>query len=347
MHDFSKLSQLGWRTHFQQQLSLQELETQQAYRVIAQHRSGYQLAGVSGEYHLAIGHSMPLITVGDWLLLNNDMSFYRLLKRTSLFSRKAPGSKLDTQLIAANVDTAFIVCSLNYDFNLGRIERYLSLVNQANVEPVLVLSKLDVCTDPDIYIDQLKQLNSNLIIEQVNGLDASSTSVLQPWCKDGQTVVFIGSSGVGKSTLANTLANSETFATGGIREDDSKGRHTTTSRALKQIALGGLLLDTPGMRELQLTDCEHGVSSTFDDIQKLEQQCRFNNCQHQNQPGCAVTAAIEAGELEPRRLLNYQKLLREQANNTASLAEKRAHFKSQTKMYRNIQTESRKRKKNN
>jgi ribosome biogenesis GTPase len=283
------------------------------------------------------------MTVGDWVILNHQQQFSRLLERRSLFSRKAAGSKVAEQLIAANVDTVFIVCSLNHDFNLSRIERYLALINEADVEPVIVLTKADLCDDADELKAQVQKLDPLLMVESVNGLDESDVAKLMSWCGEGQTVAFIGSSGVGKSTLVNTLLGEQEQATGGIREDDSKGRHTTTSRSIHLLPSGGILMDTPGMREIQLADCEAGVSETFADVEALADNCRFNDCQHQTEPGCAVQAAIEDGSLELRRFTNYQKLLREQAHNGASLAEQRAQNKQFGKMVRSIVDGKRKR----
>ncbi|MGI9946997.1 ribosome small subunit-dependent GTPase A [Vibrio hyugaensis] len=337
------LKLLGWKPFFQQQLTLDDYEDTLFARVIAHHRSGYVVVSEQGETHLPIQASLPSMTVGDWVILNQQQQFSRLLERRSLFSRKAAGSKVAEQLIAANVDTVFIVCSVNHDFNLSRIERYLTLVNEADVEPVIVLTKADLCNDVDELKTQVQKLDPLLMVESVNGLDESSVSKLMSWCGEGQTVAFIGSSGVGKSTLVNTLLGEQEQETGGIREDDSKGRHTTTSRSIHLLPSGGVLMDTPGMREIQLADCEAGVSETFSDIEALAEQCRFGDCQHQTEPGCAVQAAIEDGTLEMRRFTNYQKLLREQAHNGATLAKKRAQSKQFGKMVRNVVGEKRKR----
>ncbi|MFM2624871.1 ribosome small subunit-dependent GTPase A [Vibrio owensii] len=336
------LKLLGWKPFFQQQLTLDDYENTLFARVIAHHRSGYVVVSEQGETHLPIHTSLPGMTVGDWVILNHQQQFSRLLERRSLFSRKAAGSKVAEQLIAANVDTVFIVCSLNHDFNLSRIERYLALINEADVEPVIVLTKADLCDDADELKAQVQKLDPLLMVESVNGLDESDVAKLMGWCGEGQTVAFIGSSGVGKSTLVNTLLGEQEQVTGGIREDDSKGRHTTTSRSIHLLPSGGILMDTPGMREIQLADCEAGVSETFADVEALAENCRFSDCQHQTEPGCAVQAAIEDGTLEMRRFTNYQKLLREQAHNGATLAEQRAQSKQFGKMVRSIVGEKRK-----
>lgn len=336
------LKLLGWKPFFQQQLTLDDYQDTLFARVIAHHRSGYVVVSEQGETHLPIHPSLPSMTVGDWVVLDSQQQFSRLLERRSLFSRKAAGSKVAEQLIAANVDTVFIVCSLNHDFNLSRIERYLALINETDVEPVIVLTKADLCDDADELKAQVQKLDPLLMVESVNGLDESDVAKLMSWCGEGQTVAFIGSSGVGKSTLVNTLLGEQEQATGGIREDDSKGRHTTTSRSIHLLPSGGILMDTPGMREIQLADCEAGVSETFADVEALAENCRFSDCQHQTEPGCAVQAAIEDGTLEMRRFTNYQKLLREQAHNGATLAEQRAQSKQFGKMVRSIVGEKRK-----
>lgn len=332
------LAQLGWRPFFQQQIDLKHWNFP-VCRVFAQHRSHLELLSESGLVELALHPSLPAITVGDWVLLTQEGQFLRLLERQSLFRRKAPGRKVAEQLIAANVDTLFIVTSLNEDFNLNRIERYLSLANDASVEPVVVLSKADLCQDPERFQHEVQRLNPLLMVESMNCLDASEIHKLLPWCGTGRTVALMGSSGVGKSTLVNTMLGDGVQETGAIREKDSKGRHVTTGRSLHQMKEGGLLLDTPGLRELQLTDCDEGVNSTFAEITALAESCRFANCGHGNEPGCAVRGAISRGELPERRLSSYQKLMREQEFNSATLAEKRAKDRRFGKMIKSVLSE--------
>jgi ribosome biogenesis GTPase len=322
--DNSLLADLGWQPFFQQQLTLEELEQLTPARVVEQHRSIFELATADRSISLPVTPTLPSLTVGDWVLLDQADKFVRRLDRKSCFKRKAAGSQLAEQLIAANIDNAFIVCSLNDDFNLSRIERYLAMVKEAGVTPVIVLSKADLCDDPGARCAEVQALDPLLCVEPVNCLDRTSIGAVLPWCRAGETLVMLGSSGSGKSTLSNALLGANIQDTGSIREDDSKGRHTTTRRSLLQMPGGAMILDTPGMRELQLTDCEQGIELAFADISALASGCRFNDCQHETEPGCAVQQAIENGDLEERRLNNYRKLLREQAHNSASFAQQRA-----------------------
>ncbi|TFH93274.1 ribosome small subunit-dependent GTPase A [Vibrio ouci] len=340
------LATLGWNNLFQQQLTLDDLENDHTIaRVTEHHRSIYKLMSEQGEIQLDIHKSLPSMTVGDWLILDSNQRFGRLLERQSLFHRKAAGSKVHEQLIAANVTTLFIVCSLNDDFNLSRIERYLAIAHEAEVEPVIVLTKADLTDNESELRAQVQALDPLLMVESLNALDQNECQRLAAWCSAGKTVAFMGSSGVGKSTLVNSLLDQDAQMTGGIREDDSKGRHTTTSRSLHFLPSGGVLIDTPGMRELQLIDCTDGVAETFSDVEAFAAQCRFSDCQHQDEPKCRVREAIESGELEERRLTNYLKLQREQQRNTATLAEQRASYKQLTKFYKRVQEESRSHKK--
>ncbi|MDO3383133.1 ribosome small subunit-dependent GTPase A [Gilvimarinus algae] len=338
--DAISLANLGWHTFFQQQLTLDEWEATAPVRVLAVHRSQLLAMGDTGTVTLPITPAMPVLTVGDWLLLN-DGHFSRLLERNSVFSRKASGAKVAEQLLAANVDTAFIVCSLNDDFNLNRIERYLAMTHEAGAEPVVVLTKRDLCNQADDKRRQVQELDPLLCVETINGLDADSATALSPWCRPGQTIVVLGSSGAGKSTLTNTLLGANIQATGAIREDDSKGRHTTTGRTLLPMPGGALIIDTPGLRELQLATGSEAIEATFSEITSLAARCRFGDCQHHQEPGCAVLDALERGLLDERRYQSFIKLSREQARNEATLAERHEADKALGKLYRRTQAESR------
>ena len=342
MSSFTSLTGLGWQAHFQQQLSLDEWENAIPARVVEQNKSEITVATKSDSFNIALLVTMPEMIVGDWLLLDSQQHILRLLDRKTCFSRKAAGSKLKKQLISANVDVAVIMSSMNDDFNLNRLERFLSLVNESGAEPVVLLSKSDRSEMPESFVEQVQKLDPFLMVEAVNCLDRESVNKFSPWLKEGVTIAVLGSSGVGKSTLVNTLLGEDRQSTGGIREDDAKGRHTTTRRSLIALDTGGIILDTPGMREIQLADCKEGIAATFSDIEVLSEQCKFSDCHHQDEPGCAVQQAIVSGDLDQRRLNNYLKLLREEEFNSATLSERRSSDKALGKYYKHTLSEAQK-----
>lgn len=346
------LSQLGWGNFFQQQQSLEEWELTTLARVAGVNRKFLSLVSAQGLLQTTIpgdwysGEPVTLPTVGDWLLVDNATRRpVRLLGRKSFLQRKAAGRESKMQAIAANIDTLFIVTSCNEDFNPSRIERYLTLTLGSGVIPVLVINKSDLARDVEDYVVQAKAIRRDMEICPVNALDPDSVGSLHCWCGKGQTIALAGSSGVGKSTLVNTLSGANLQLTRGIRANDAKGRHTTTERSLHLLPTGTVLIDTPGLRELQLADCHEGLASTFDDIERLARSCRFRDCTHGEEPGCAVQAAICSGALERRRLANYQKLLREQERNTQTLAERRDRDKQFCKMCRDVMATKRNRRK--
>jgi ribosome biogenesis GTPase len=340
---FFSLPSLGWSHFFQQQLSLAEWETTIPARVFAVHRNTFDVASAQGHQLISLPGQWPardaedLPTVGDWLLLDACTGqAQRMLERKSLLRRKAAGRASKVQLMAANVDTLFLVTSCNQDFNLSRLERYLALALESKVVPVLVLTKVDLADDVSAFQQQAISLKPDLAVEAVNALDASSAAALSSWCTLGQTVALVGSSGVGKSTLINTLCRTSRQETREIREDDDKGRHTTSSRTLHFLPEGGLLIDSPGLRELQLSECQEGVAALFEDIEQLARGCRFNDCLHLHEDGCAVKSAAARGDLSPRRLVNYQKLRAEQQRNAETIADKRRRERNFGKLVRNV-----------
>ncbi|MDG2452748.1 MAG: ribosome small subunit-dependent GTPase A [Paracoccaceae bacterium] len=323
------LQTLGWQPFFAQQTDANTLDVTPPVRVTQVHRTLIQVRGNGIDATVA---PPAEITVGDWILLNHDRPMDSIvLERKSLIKRRAAGHDRSVQLIAANIDTAFVVTSCNADFNIARLERYIALAFEADVTPVILLTKSDMCDDADIYVSQASALSPDVAVIALNATDDTPVDLLAPWCKPGQTVAFLGSSGVGKSTLTNALAGSQDIATGAIREDDARGRHTTTHRHLHILPSGCAVLDTPGMRELQLTDASSGVDALFADLFALATQCKFNDCAHGPEPGCAIQAALAGGTIDRARYTRWQKLLEEDAHNTETLAMRKARDKSQNK----------------
>ena len=342
--DTPSLRDLGWSPVFHAGLDPDELAAAPV-RVAAVHRNGFDVIGPGGARRIAAGAALPSadVAVGDWLLLDDVGLPLRRLERKSLIARRAAGTGAETQLIAANLDTLFIVSSCNADFNVARLERYLALARQAGVLPLVVLTRADACPDPADFVDRARALGASLPIEAVNALDPGAVARLEPWCGPGETVALAGSSGVGKSTLVNALTGAA-LATQGIREDDARGRHTTTTRSLHRTRAGGWLIDTPGMRALRLSDVAEGIAAVFDDVAALAGDCRFGDCTHDGEPGCAVQAAVAAGALDAGRLARWQKLAREDARNSATLAEARARDRAHGRFFRSVKREIRRRK---
>ncbi|MFT7593306.1 MAG: ribosome biogenesis GTPase [Paracoccaceae bacterium] len=346
---FSDLADLGWTPFFNTQLDLDELSTTIPVRVMAVHRNSLSVQGLDLQQVVTPFTADPddpetAATIGDWLLLDpQTLQPLRLLDRKSLFKRRAAGHARKLQLIAANVDTLFIVTSCNQDFNVARLERYLALASEAEVLPIIVITKADLTDTPEDFVRRATKLMPGLLVEVLDARDPDSAAVLAPWCALSHTVALVGSSGVGKSTLVNTLTASDDIATQGPRTDDNKGRHTTTARSLHRLPEGGWLLDTPGMRELQLTDVQAGLAEVFADIVDLTQSCRFADCRHEVEPGCAVLAAVEAGVIDAARLKRWQKLVSEDTHNTETLTDRRARDRAFGKMVKGVTKNKRKR----
>ena len=308
------LIDLGWRQVFSAQVSPEDAVRLIPVRVMAVHRGKIAVAGEGAEYLIPpyitrANTEESHATVGDWLLIDRkSLQISRVLHRASLFRRRSPGNVRKIQLIAANVDTLFIVASCNQDFNLARLERYLVMAREAGVAPVIVLTKADKTDHPETFTQAARTLQPYLHVETINGKDPASAAALAAWCGPGQTVALMGSSGVGKSTLINTLRGSPSIATQPVREGDGKGRHTTTVRELHRLNQGGWLMDTPGMRELHLSDAAEGLAEVFDDIAELALTCRFSNCAHGREPGCAVRPELASGRLDQARYDRWAKL---------------------------------------
>ena len=256
--------------------------------------------------------------VGDWCIYEmqegsqDKVCRLDLLPRQSQLCRKKSGKQLNEQVLLTNIDTVFIVSSLNDEFNLNRLERYLALVWSSGAQPVFVLTKLDICTNVESFLDDIEAIALGVPVFCISSESKKGIDLLDPFLQPGHTVAMLGSSGVGKSTLLNTLVDEDRTSTQSIREQDAKGRHTTTNRELYCLPQGGVLIDTPGMRELSLWVDNEGLGKTFIEIEQIASLCKFRDCRHESEPGCAVKAGIEHDEIDERRLLNYQKLESEQ-----------------------------------
>nr|MDJ0751756.1 ribosome small subunit-dependent GTPase A [Woeseiaceae bacterium] len=315
-------------------------------RVMAVQRGRVEVAHENGATSIDLSARAATldITVGDWVLLDEDaVTIRERLDRFALFQRRAAGTSAERQLIAANVDTLFIVTSANRDFNEARLERYLAIAHDAGAFPVIIITKADTVESTASLTAAASRLAPGVLVESLDARDPGAVDVLRPWCGTGQTVALLGSSGVGKSTLVNTLtgAHQDTYA---VREDDQRGRHTTTARSMHRLPQGGWLIDTPGMRELQLVDVADALDDVFAEVAALAEQCRFSDCAHQSEPGCAVQAAIGEGSLDADRLRRYRKLLSEDRRNSETLAERRSRDKQFGKMIKSVLSDKSKEK---
>ncbi len=325
MANSEALKKWGWNSYFEALWNEGERENAVPARVIEQQRKYWRIAGEfgegwaepSGKLRLATDEAVEWPAVGDWVAaeVGNGKSnavIQEVLARRSRFVRKTPGKKITEQVIAANVDTALLVTALDGDFNPRRVERYLAQCWESGARPVVVLNKADACMDARRKSAEVEQIALGASVCVVSAKTGQGMEQLEPFLKSGDTLVLLGSSGVGKSTIANRLAVEVLQETQPVREEDSRGRHTTSSRTLMALPGGALLMDTPGLRELQLWDADEGVAETFEDIDALAAQCRFTDCGHEGEPGCAVQAAMSAGTLDEARLENWRKLVREQ-----------------------------------
>jgi ribosome biogenesis GTPase len=342
-NQFPELEVLGWNSFFEENFRLLQIPDCIPARVISEYRHSYRVysrygeldAKISGKLRYQANTSDQYPAVGDWVAVkqNTDESrgvIHSILPRKSKFSRQAAGNRTEEQVVAANVDTVFIVNGLDggRNLNLRRIERYLILAWESGSSPVIILNKVDLCDDVENRIRDTESVAPGVPVHAISATKLFGIETLRTYLGKGSTAALLGPSGVGKSAIINALHGSERQQVGDVRESDKRGRHTTTSRELIILPGAGLIIDTPGMREIQVWSEEGNLNDTFRDIQQIAEQCRFSNCSHSTEPGCAVRAAVQRGELDYARLQNYHKLQRElehlaaRQDNKARLEEK-------------------------
>ncbi len=340
--NFTKLTQYGWDEFFEKQFKKFSEKDYSVGRVAIENKNNFQLytefgeltAEISGKFLFNAVTDSDYPAVGDWVVIRPIIEEKKamiefVLERKNKFSRKVSGETTEEQIISANVDTLFIISSLNQDIKLRRIERYLTLAKENNVPAVLILSKADLCENLKKKLTEVKSIAFDISVHVISAPENMGTSELRQYFRGNKTVAVVGSSGVGKSTLINCLSGSDEMEVSDISLYKDKGRHTTSHRELIILPEGGLIIDTPGMREIQMWEGSEGVSETFQDVEKYLGQCWFTDCKHETEPGCAVKKAIDDGEINEDRFRNYLKLQREithfenRNNNKAKLAEKK------------------------
>jgi ribosome biogenesis GTPase len=320
------LAVLGWTPALDAAHAAHRALGRRPARVVAEDRGSYQVLGPDGDQRAAVSGRFrfdadddpsAFPAVGDWVVVEGGMTgetiIHALLPRRSALVRQAAGRRTAAQVVGANLDVVFVVASLNGDLNLRRLERYVTAAWESGAEPVILLSKADLCADVDEALAGVGSVAAGAAVVVESAVDGRGIEEVRARIGAGRTAAFVGSSGVGKSTLLNRLAGTEIATTQEIREDDARGRHTTTRRQLHLLPGGGLVLDTPGMRELQLWDGD-GLERTFGDVDELASACRFGNCRHHGEPGCAIAAALADGTLDADRHASWQKLQREAAH---------------------------------
>ena len=318
------LASLGWNAFFEEAFAPHRAagllparvatESKHFYTVVSE--EGDVLASITGKLHIKKGGKTNLPKVGDWVAINRPAPgeqtlIHTVLPRRTTLSRKLPGREAEEQIIGSNLDIVFVVQALDTTFNLRRLERFLVMVHEGGATPVVLLNKIDLCEDPDTEVAAVQTAIAPPEVIPVCAKTGKGTGLMREYCVKGSTVAFIGTSGVGKSSLINRLLGEKTQATLEVRREDSKGRHTTTWRELIPLPSGGLVVDTPGMREFHMWSAEGGLEGAFPDIVKFADQCRFRDCKHQQEPDCAVRAALAEGKITEGRYDSFSKLQRE------------------------------------
>jgi ribosome biogenesis GTPase len=313
------LESLGWDASFADAFQPFEQDGLAPARVAVEHRSEYVVYTQEGELRAELSgrlrHDDEQPAVGDWLAVaprasEGRATVHAVLPRRSAFVRKVAWAQTKPQVVAANVDVVFVVCGLDANYNVRRIERYLTLAWESGAQPVVLLTKADLCEDVDLRVYEVESIAFGIPVHAVSVAHGDGVESVRAHVPHGRTAALLGSSGVGKSTLVNALVGKELLATREVRED-GRGRHTTTQRQLVALPEGGLMLDTPGMRELQLWDAGSGLEAAFQDVESLAGRCRFADCAHRREPGCAVRAALAEGTLDVERFESWRKLQRE------------------------------------
>lgn len=334
----TEIEKIGFDKWFQDNVDPERLAGLEIARVIAVHKDSYTinngendvLAELVGKMIYSAASPVDYPTVGDWVLANfyDEKTFsiiHKILPRKSLLKRKTPGKKIDFQLIAANIDTAFIIQSLDENFNLRRLERYLVMINENNIRPIVLLSKSDLLTSEDVEnrINEIQKIMPCLHVQPFSNKNESGLKKVKDLLNPGRTYCLLGSSGVGKTTLLNNLIGESIFTTKKVREKNGKGRHATTYRQLIRLDCAAMVVDTPGMRELGNFSVKLGIDETFAEITALSEKCQFNDCTHIDEKGCAILNAVENDRLSEKRYQSYIKMKKESAYNEMSYLEKR------------------------